>query len=164
MHVISRIAAALLFNSTAGLGGCGSWFSSLPSLGSTTVQPQASLVTVLSSVSLEPISGPPSPVSDRLVHMLDEESRRANIALLNYGGAEGDYRLHGDLKIARRKNIIKVSYDWRLTDRNGALAGHSSGTEDIAAPGGSSDLWTQVPDDTLQRVAEKGIAAAINRR
>jgi hypothetical protein len=122
------------------------------------------LVTVLSSVSLGKIAGPPEHVSNRIVQMLDLASRRASIALLNYETEDFDYRLQGMVKIERRGKAGNLNYAWWLFDRDGALVGRSSGTETFSPAATDSDLWSQVQDSSLRRIAERGVEAALNRR
>ncbi len=126
-------------------------------------EPQG-LVTVVSAVALEPIAGAPKEVSERMARMLDAASQRAQIALLNYEGAEGDYRLRGDLKASRQQNSIKVTYSWQVFDRTGTVVGRRSGSESAAGAAAGSDLWGAVPEAALQAIAEQGIAAVVNRR
>jgi uncharacterized protein YkwD len=115
--------------------------------------------TVISSVALGPITGPPKSVSDRLVRVLNTASQRAELALMNYDGAEGDYRLQGDLKVVRQGNEIQVMYAWQVFDRKGARVEGASGTETV--PGTGVDLWNGLPDATLQVIAERGVAAVV---
>ena len=136
MRLLSRTAAMLFAATAAELAGCGSLVPPVPMPGSAQIRPEAPQVA---AVALGDVAGPPAAVSDRLVHRLDDETRRAGIVLLNYERAGGDYRLECGLKIARRKNIITVTYEWRLITRDGSLAGRSSGMEAIAAPGANPD-------------------------
>jgi uncharacterized protein YkwD len=89
--------------------------------------------------------------------MLDAASRSAQLALLNYEGAKGDYQLQGDLKARQEKNEIKIVYNWQVFDGKGTRLGGSSGTKTI--PGTGADPWDEVPQATLRLIAGQGIAA-----
>src|SRR5271166_418945 len=54
--------------------------------------------SVIATVALEPITGPPQSVSLRIAHLLNAASQHEQLALLNYEGAKGDYQLQGDLQ------------------------------------------------------------------
>jgi hypothetical protein len=125
---------------------------------------QVGLVTALSSVSLGRIAGPPEEITKRIVGMLDDASRRASIALLNYETEDFDYRLQSVMKIERRGKTANLQYTWWLFDRDGALAGRASGMAAFPVAGTGSDLWSQVPDSALREIAERGVEAALNRR
>ena len=165
---VQCLVVLLLAATMSGLAGCGSWLPSTESLAGASTSPVSSSepmgsVSVLSSVTLGTISGPPQTVSDNLIRMLDGASRRAQIALLNYSGAQGNYRLQGDLKIMRQRGMIKLTYTWQVFDLSGTRVAGKSGSESVAYTPGT-DLWSQVPDSTLLRIADEGINAVISRR
>src|SRR5208337_4236956 len=151
---------AVLLLATA-LTGCGSVLPSADLLSDTSRGPagagRARGITVAATVALGPITGAPKLASDRMVRMLDAASRRAGLALLNYDGAEGDFRLQGDLNAARQRNQIKVTYSWQVLDAKGVPVGGISGTETV--PGTSADAWSNVTEPILRVIAEQGIAA-----
>lgn len=115
----------------------------------------AGYLTVAASVALEPIKGVPPIVAERLVRMLDAASRPADLALLNYPGAQGDFRLRGDLKAFRRKDQVGVAYKWEVFDTPGACLSAKSGTELTLA--GDTSPWSSVTDPILQAIASEAI-------
>jgi hypothetical protein len=117
-------------------------------------------LTVTAYVALGPIAGPPKAVSGRLVRILDAESRRAGLALLNYEGAKGEYRLQGDLNAVDEGGTVKVVYSWQVFDRRGAVAGRTSGSIPLSGKAGAR--WSEVDDLALKTVAEQGIAAVMH--
>ncbi len=162
MRLLALPAAVLLLATASfGLAGCGSWFPSTEFLSGISKAPAGpepdGFLAVTASVALGPLAGPPQSVSDRLIRMLDGASRPAGLALLNYYGAEGDYRLQGDLKAVRQGNLVKLIYSWQVFDRAGARLGEASGTEIVPVTG--ADPWGEVTDFTLEVIANQGIAA-----
>jgi uncharacterized protein YkwD len=113
-------------------------------------------LTLTASVVLGPIAGPPKPVADRLVRMLDAASRRAGLALLNYEGAKGDYRLQGDMNAVREGSSVKLVYSWQVFDGTGAMAGSTSGS--VPVPGEGLAPWGDVKEPALKLIAGQGIA------
>jgi uncharacterized protein YkwD len=114
------------------------------------------LLTVTASVALGPIAGPPKPVADRLVRMLDAASRRAGLALLNYEGAIGDYRLQGDMNAVQDGSSVKLLYSWQVFDRMGAVTGSTSGS--VPVPSQALTPWSGVKEPALKLIAGQGIA------
>jgi uncharacterized protein YkwD len=117
------------------------------------------LLTVTASVALGPIAGPPKPVSLRLVRMLDAESRRAGLALLNFEGAKADYRLQGDLNAIEQGGFVKLVYSWQVFNRMGTVVGGNSGS--IPVLGKAGVIWSEVNEPVLKTVAAQGIAAVM---
>jgi uncharacterized protein YkwD len=164
MHPFVLPAAALLLIAASfGLAGCGPWLPSTALLSgtatATTESKPEGFLKVISNVALGPITGPPKLVSDRLVRVLNTASQRAELALMNYDGAEGDYRLEGDIQAVRQGSEIKVIYAWQVFDQKGARVEGASGTETV--PGSGVDVWNGLPDPTLQVIAERGVAAVV---
>ncbi len=155
MH-LSALPAAVI---SLALAACGSLIPSPELLGSATKTPDEikpeGYVTEIASVTLEPVTGVPQPVFSHLVRMLDAASRPAGLALLNYTGAQGDYRLKGDLKAFRQNNKVKVTYNWELFDRAGARMGGAKGTEFVPATG--QDPWNSITEPALRVIARQGI-------
>jgi hypothetical protein len=117
------------------------------------------LFSVTATVALEPITGPPEAVSARMVHLLDAVCQHERLALLNYDEAKADYRLQGDLQAMKEENSIKVAYSWLIFDQTGEFIGSTSGTKIVTGTG--AEPWSEVPEATLQAIAEEGIAAVV---
>jgi uncharacterized protein YkwD len=120
---------------------------------------EAATLTITASVALGRILGAPKPVTERMVRMLDAASRRANLALLNYSGADGDYRLQGDLRADAQGNKIRLSYRWLVFNKSGVELGRVAGAEMVA--GNAADPWGDITDAALQAVAERGMTVIL---
>lgn len=156
-------AAFLLFIPSTMLGGCGSLDPS------TAVPPSANaelagLITVISTVKIGPIWGPPKATSAQMIRMLDSAAIKAEVALLNYDNAESDYVLRGDLHAARYGSKIRVTYNWYVLDHSGREVGRKTGMEIADTKGASGNPWADLPEDRLREVAEKGIIAVLDRK
>jgi uncharacterized protein YkwD len=160
-------AVVLLWGAAVfGLTGCGSLMPSTEVLSTaSSVQPAAAeaqtdgTLAVTASVALGPIFGAPKPVTDRMVRMLDAASRRADVALLNYSGAQGDYRLQGDLRADVQGNKVRFSYRWQVFGKTGAKLESIAGAEML--PNTGADLWDEISDAALQSVAGRGIGLVV---
>jgi uncharacterized protein YkwD len=93
--------------------------------------------------------------------MLDAESRRAGLALLNYEGAQADYRLQGDLNAVEQGGLVKVVFSWQVLNRMGAVAGSASGS--VPVLGKAGDPWSEVNEPVLKTIAGQGIAAVMHQ-
>ncbi len=116
----------------------------------------AGLLTIRASVALGPITGPSRTVSGHLVRLLDAASRRADLALLYYAGAQGDYQLKGEFKTFQQKNKVKVVYSWQVLDKAGGVLGSASGIKIV--PAVRQDPWDSIPEPALEVIAGQGIA------
>jgi len=132
---------AVLLALLAGLGGCVTEGGPGPvaSAGGTTV-------------AFESIDGPPPPVFDRMVTMLDSESKLRNIAVVSREGGAA-YRVRSYLSAQIRGNRTNIAWVWDVYDRNQQRALRLSGEE----PAGTGrDAWAQANDVVLRRIAQAG--------
>jgi uncharacterized protein YkwD len=166
MRVFALPAVVLLWAAASfSLAGCGSLVPSTEILSSTPAVaaepgPEGAL-NVTASVAMGRLLGAPKAVSDRMVRMLDAASRRADLALLNYSGAQADFQLHGDLRADPYGNKIKVSYRWRVFDKTGVQLGIMAGA--VTSPGTAADPWGEITDASLQAIAERGIGMVLRQ-
>lgn len=154
------LPAALLLLAAGSLilPGCGSWLSSKePSRSEVSTPVDEGIYTARSTVALGRLTGPPQSVTDRIVRILDASSQRASLALLNYDGADGDFRLEGEFDAQPLKNKIKITYKWRVLDRDGTPREGSSGSKIV--PGSSTEPWLSATDVVLESIVEQGITA-----
>jgi hypothetical protein len=141
------IAAALLALSCA-LGGCagGGASSSSYAMASTGSGP---------TVAFESIDGPPPQVFDRMVGVLDSESKLRNLSIVSREGGAA-YRVRGYLsaQVVRGKTVI--AWVWDVYDNNQQRALRLSGEE--AAGKAGRDAWAAADDLVLRKIAQAGLS------
>lgn len=123
----SRVLAVMLL--TAALGGCAGGggaansYAMAPSAGSG------------ATVAFESIDGPPPQVFDRMVGVLDSESKLRSLSVVSREGTAA-YRVRSYLsaQIVRGKTVI--AWVWDVYDANQQRALRLSGEEPTAAKGG----------------------------
>jgi len=107
------------------------------------------------TVAFESIDGPPPQVFDRMVSVLDSESKLRNLLIVSREGGAG-YRVRSYLsaQIVRGKTVI--SWVWDVYDANQQRALRLSGEE----PGGKAgrDAWAAADDLVLRKIAQSGLS------
>jgi hypothetical protein len=144
----AMIAAALLAVSCA-LGGCaggGATGSGSYAMASTGSGP---------TVAFESIDGPPPQVFDRMVSVLDSESKLRNLSIVSREG-RAVYRVRGYLsaQVVRGKTVI--AWVWDVYDNNQQRALRLSGEE--AAGKAGRDAWAAADDLVLRKIAQAGLS------
>ncbi len=140
--------AALLLATLSGLGGCVSDGAGGPSAayaqmgGGTTV-------------TFESIDGPPPQVFDRMVNLLDSESKLRNVAVVSRE-APAAYRVRSYLAAQIRGGRTMIAWVWDVYDQNQQRALRLSGEEPTGKPG--RDAWAQADDLVLRRIAQAGLS------
>lgn len=131
----------------AGLAGCVSNGNSGPSNAYAQMGSGA-------TVTFESIDGPPPQVFDRMVSMLDSESRLRNVAVVSRE-APASYRVRSYLAAQIRGGKTTIAWVWDVYDQNQQRALRLSGEE----PAGKSsrDAWAQADDVVLRRIAQAGL-------
>jgi len=144
----AAIAAALLVAACA-LGGCaggGAAASGSYAMASTGGGP---------TVAFESIDGPPPQVFDRMVSVLDSESKLRNLSIVSReGGAAYRVRSYLSAQVVRGRTVI--AWVWDVYDSNQQRALRLSGEE----PGGKSgrDAWAAADDLVLRKIAQAGFS------
>jgi hypothetical protein len=108
-----------------------------------------------STVTFESIDGPPPAVFDRMVSVLDSESKLRNLQIVSRaGGASYRVRSYLSAQVVRGKTVI--AWVWDVYDNNQQRALRLSGTE----PGGKAgrDAWAAADDLVLRKIAQAGLA------
>jgi hypothetical protein len=142
------IAAALLAVSCA-LGGCAGGGAS--SSGSYAMASTGSGPTV----AFESIDGPPPQVFDRMVSVLDSESKLRNLSIVSReGGAAYRVRSYLSAQVVRGKTVI--AWVWDVYDNNQQRALRLSGEE--AAGKAGRDAWAAADDLVLRKIAQAGLS------
>ena len=144
----AMIAAALLAVSCA-LGGCaggGATGSGSYAMASTGSGP---------TVAFESIDGPPPQVFDRMVSVLDSESKLRNLSIVSReGGAAYRVRSYLSAQVVRGKTVI--AWVWDVYDNNQQRALRLSGEE--AAGKAGRDAWAAADDLVLRKIAQAGLS------
>jgi len=144
----AMIAAALLAVSCA-LGGCAGGGAS--SSGSYAMASTGSGPTV----AFESIDGPPPQVFDRMVSVLDSESKLRNLSIVSReGGAAYRVRSYLSAQVVRGKTVI--AWVWDVYDNNQQRALRLSGEE--AAGKAGRDAWAAADDLVLRKIAQAGLS------
>ena len=152
----SRVLAALLLAAATVLAGCAggggnaanSYAMAAPSAGSG------------ATVAFESIDGPPPQVFDRMVGVLDSESKLRSLSVVSREGTAA-YRVRSYLsaQVVRGKTVI--AWVWDVYDANQQRALRLSGEEPTAAKG-ARDPWAAADDLVLRRIAQAGISGLSN--
>jgi hypothetical protein len=143
----AAIAATLLFAACA-LGGCASGgavndsFAMASSGGGATV-------------AFESIDGPPPQIFDRMVSVLDSESKLRNLSIVSReGGASYRIRSYLSAQVVRGKTMI--AWVWDVYDNNQQRALRLSGEEPAGKAG--RDAWATADDLVLRKIAQAGLS------
>jgi hypothetical protein len=142
----AMIAAVLLVVASA-LGGCagGGANSGAYAMASTGSGP---------TVAFESIDGPPPPVFDRMVNVLDGESKLRNLSIVSReGGAAYRVRSYLSAQVVRGKTVI--AWVWDVYDNNQQRALRLSGEEMTGKAG--RDAWAAADDLVLRKIAQAGL-------
>ena len=148
----------MLLAAATGLAGCAGGnapansYAMAPSSGSGT------------TVAFESIDGPPPQVFDRMVGVLDSESRLRSLSVVSREGTAA-YRVRSYLsaQVVRGKTVI--AWVWDVYDANQQRALRLSGEEPTAAKGGrdaARDPWGAADDLVLRRIAQAGFSGLSN--
>ena len=137
---------SLLLAAGGALGGCASGGA-----------PGASFAMVSDgpTVAFESIDGPPPAVFERMVSVLDSESKLRNLSIVSREGSAA-YRVRSYLsaQVIRGKTVI--AWVWDVYDRDQQRALRLSGQE----VGGKArrDAWTAADDLVLRKIAQAGLS------
>jgi len=107
------------------------------------------------TVTFESIDGPPPQVFDRMVGVLDSESKLRNLAIVSREGT-ASYRVRSYLAAQVSHGRTTVSWVWDVYDASQQRALRLAGEE----PAGKSgrDAWAAADDLVLRRIAQAGFS------
>lgn len=151
----SRVLAIMLLAAATALAGCAGGggsaansYAMAPSGGSG------------ATVAFESIDGPPPQVFDRMVGVLDSESKLRSLSVVSREGTAA-YRVRSYLsaQVVRGKTVI--AWVWDVYDANQQRALRLSGEEPTAAKGGR-DPWQAADDLVLRKIAQAGFSGLSN--
>ncbi|HEY3680054.1 MAG TPA: hypothetical protein VGL45_15150 [Bradyrhizobium sp.] len=115
-----------------------------------------------STVAFESIDGPPPQVFDRMVGVLDSESKLRNLTIVSREG-QASYRVRSYLAAQVNRGRTTISWVWDVYDANQQRALRLSGEESAGKPG--RDAWAAADDLVLRRIAQagfSGLSAMVN--
>ncbi len=106
------------------------------------------------TVTFESIDGPPPQVFDRMVNLLDSESRLRNVAIVSREGSAA-YRIRSYLAAQVSRGRTTIAWVWDVYDRDQQRALRLSGEEPAGKAG--RDAWAAADDVVLRRIAQAGL-------
>ena len=137
----------LLLAAAGTLGGCAS--SGAASGAYAMATPDAQTIT------FESIDGPPPQLFDRMVGVLDSESKLRNLAIVSREG-QAAYRVRSYLAAQVVKGRTVIAWVWDVYDRDHERTLRLSGEEPTGKSG--RDAWANVDDLVLRKIAQAGFA------
>lgn len=142
------IVAALLLAIGCGLGGCagGGAASASFAMASSASGP---------TVAFESIDGPPPQVFDRMVSVLDSESKLRSLSIVSREGT-ASYRVRSYLSAQVSHGRAVIAWVWDVYDRDQQRALRLSGEE--AAGKAGRDPWAAADDLVLRKIAQAGLS------
>ncbi len=137
---------AVLLAMAFGLGGCASGGAASGSFAMASDGP---------TVAFESIDGPPPQVFDRMVNVLDSESKLRNLSIVSREGA-ASYRVRSYLSAQVSRGRTTIAWVWDVYDRDQQRALRVSGEEPAGKAG--RDPWTAADDLVLRKIAQAGLS------
>jgi hypothetical protein len=107
------------------------------------------------TVAFESIDGPPPQVFDRMVSVLDSESKLRNLSIVSREGAAA-YRVRSYLSVQVNHGRAAVAWVWDVYDRDQQRALRLAGEEPAGKAG--RDAWAVADDLVLRKIAQAGLS------
>jgi len=107
------------------------------------------------TVAFESIDGPPQQVFDRMVGVLDSESKLRSLSIVSRESTAA-YRVRGYLAAQVSRGRTTIAWVWDVYDQNQQRALRLSG-EEMAGKAGR-DPWTSADDLVLRKIAQAGFS------
>src|SRR5579864_8870121 len=147
-RIVPRAAmVAVLLTMAIGLGGCaGGAASNSFAMASNPTGP---------TIAFESIDGPPPQVFERMVSMLESESRLRSLSIVSREGTAA-YRVRSYLAAEVRQGRTTIAWVWDVYDQNQQRALRLSGEEPAGKAG--RDPWTAADDLVLRKIAQAGFS------
>src|ERR1700694_2859957 len=147
----SRIApraaiAAMLLAMACGLGGDASGGAGSGSF---------AMAGAGSTVAFESIDGPPPPVFERMVNVLDSESKLRNLSIVSREGS-ASYRVRSYFSAQVSRGGATIAWVWDVYDRDQQRALRLSGEEPAGKAGRGA--WAGADDLLLRKIAQAGLS------
>src|SRR5437762_3562322 len=147
-RLVSRAAIAAVLLAACALGGCA---SSGGGAGGAFAMASGGPATV----TFESIDGPPPQVFDRMVGVLDSESKLRNLAIVSREGA-ATYRVRSYLSAQVVRGRTMIAWVWDVYDGSQQRALRLSGEEPAGKAG--RDAWAAADDLVLRKIAQAGLS------
>jgi hypothetical protein len=145
LRIASRAAmAAALLAIACGFGGCAGGGASGPMA-----------MAGGATVAFESIDGPPPPVFERMVNVLDSESKLRNLQIVSREGTAA-FRVRSYLAAQVSRGRTTIAWVWDVYDRDQQRALRLSGEEPAGKAG--RDAWAAADDLILRKIAQAGLA------
>jgi hypothetical protein len=147
------VATAMVLAAACGLGGCA---------GGGAASGSFAMANSGSSVAFESIDGPPPQVFDRMVSVLDSESKLRDLSVVSREGP-ASYRVRNYLAAQVSRGRTTIAWVWDIYDSNQQRALRLSGEEPAGNAG--RDAWSGADDLVLRKIAQagfSGLSAMIN--
>jgi hypothetical protein len=142
--------AATVLLSAAALGGCAANNTGPSSALAMAPAPDGA------TIAFDQIDGPPPQVFDRMVNVLDSESKLRSLAIVSREGPAA-YRVRGYLSAQVVSGKTAIAWVWDVYDRNQQRALRLSGTEQLGG-GSARDPWSAADDLVLRKIAQAGFS------
>jgi hypothetical protein len=107
------------------------------------------------TVAFESIDGPPPQVFDRMVSVLDSESKLRSLQIVSREGS-ASYRVRSYLSAQVNHGRTTIAWVWDVYDRDQQRALRLSGEEPAGKAG--RDPWAAADDLVLRRIAQAGLS------
>jgi hypothetical protein len=148
LKAASRAAIAAILLAACALGGCAS--TGGPASGAFAMAGGGA-----ATVAFESIDGPPPAVFDRMVGVLDTESKLRNLAIVSRENA-ATYRVRSYLSAQVVRGRTMIAWVWDVYDGSQQRALRLSGEEPAGKVG--RDAWTAADDMVLRKIAQAGLS------
>jgi hypothetical protein len=139
--------AALWLAAACALGGCAS--GGAPASGAFAMASDGA------TIAFESIDGPPPGVFDRMVSVLDSETKLRSLSIVSREGAAA-YRVRSYLSAQVNHGRAVIAWVWDVYDRDQQRALRLSGQE-LAGKAGR-DPWAAADDLVLRKIAQAGLS------
>jgi hypothetical protein len=145
------LAASCALGGCAGGGAASNSYAMAPSGGSGV------------TVAFESIDGPPPQVFDRMVGVLDSESKLRSLSIVSREGT-ASYRVRSYLSAQVVRGKAVIAWVWDVYDANQQRALRLSGEEPTGKAGrdAARDPWSAADDQVLRKIAQAGFSGLSN--
>jgi hypothetical protein len=113
------------------------------------------------TIAFEQIDGPPPQVFDRMVSVLDSESKLRNLAIVSREGQVAAYRVRFYLAAQVVRGKTMIAWVWDVYDRDQQRTLRLSG-EEAAGKAPERDAWAAADDMILRKIAQAGLSGLSN--
>jgi hypothetical protein len=107
------------------------------------------------TVAFESIDGPPQQIFDRMVDVLDSESKLRNLSIVSREGT-ASYRVRSYLSAQVNHGRTTIAWVWDVYDRDQQRALRLAGEEPAGKAG--RDPWIAADDLVLRKIAQAGLS------